>query len=242
MGGGQLVAHATPARLLVQRYETSAEAAKTLLEVARRLNELRAKPEDAAMIIETLPIDSVYWLIERSGDWVQVRAANERQGWVRMAGHCTGACAPLLQASGFASGLVRFIGGGTPPLDFEDLLADARDFAKQIRTMDMLSRGGKAAVDATGNASLQALTAIALALKAEARMRLEQGRSPLFDELELDPAWVRDTAFTLARASLDDPRNADVLNNVAVLFDYAGESERAALARRIARDIAAGGM
>ena len=39
--------------------------------------------------------------------------------------------------------------------------------------------------------------------------------------------------FRLADASLRDPRNPDVLHNLSVLFSYARDAERSALAARL---------
>jgi hypothetical protein len=52
----------------------------------------------------------------------------------------------------------------------------------------------------------------------------------------LDRRTLRSIAFRLAEASLEDPRNTDVLHNLAVLFEYAGDTERAALAGRLAEE------
>lgn len=56
-----------------------------------------------------------------------------------------------------------------------------------------------------------------------------------YDELELPPEFLRDVAYDLAEASLDDPRNVDVLENLAILFKAAGEPARADLADRLAK-------
>jgi hypothetical protein len=41
----------------------------------------------------------------------------------------------------------------------------------------------------------------------------------------------------LAEASQNDPRNVEVLNNLAVLFGVLGDERRAGLAARIAADV-----
>jgi hypothetical protein len=52
----------------------------------------------------------------------------------------------------------------------------------------------------------------------------------------LDKRGARLQAFELSKASLADPRNPELLHNIAVLFEYAGDRERAALAQRLASD------
>ncbi len=56
----------------------------------------------------------------------------------------------------------------------------------------------------------------------------------IFDELVIRQERLKELAFDLAEASLYDPQNRDVLHNLAVLFEMAGDSARAQLARRIA--------
>ena len=66
-----------------------------------------------------------------------------------------------------------------------------------------------------------ALAKVTDALQAEARELWRGG---------IAPTQVRDIAFELAQATLIDPRNLDVLHNLALLFQYAGEASRARLA------------
>jgi len=75
-------------------------------------------------------------------------------------------------------------------------------------------------------ANIGALAKVQLAMK-KARTN---NQTPL-----LDPAIAEEIAFELADASLYDPRNADVLQNLKVLFGYAGDTERAELAGRLVR-------
>jgi hypothetical protein len=63
--------------------------------------------------------------------------------------------------------------------------------------------------------------------------------APMLDSCKLDPGYVREIANELAKASLDDPDNLDVLKNLAVLFDYLGDTERRNLAETIAGQVAA---
>lgn len=63
--------------------------------------------------------------------------------------------------------------------------------------------------------------------------------APIHDGCKLDPGYVRDIATQLAQSSLEDPGNVDVLNNLAVLFDYLGDVERKNLAETIAAQVSA---
>jgi len=55
-----------------------------------------------------------------------------------------------------------------------------------------------------------------------------------YDGLTPDRERVRALAFDLADASLADPGNVDVLRNLAILFAYVGDEQRAKLARSLA--------
>jgi hypothetical protein len=56
----------------------------------------------------------------------------------------------------------------------------------------------------------------------------------IYNDVAPAPARVGEIAFDLADASLSDPDNADVLHNLGVLFQYAGDEKRATLARTLA--------
>src|SRR5262249_48120212 len=77
-------------------------------------------------------------------------------------------------------------------------------------------------------ANLRALAKVTDALQAAARDPSRGG---------ITPTQVRDIAFELAPATLIDPRNIDVLHNLALLFQYAGEASRARLARELAAEV-----
>ena len=50
---------------------------------------------------------------------------------------------------------------------------------------------------------------------------------------ELSPVTARPVASELARSTLNDPGNLQVLHNLSVLFAYIGEDERSTLAGRL---------
>ena len=68
--------------------------------------------------------------------------------------------------------------------------------------------------------------------------RLQAAGQP-YDEVRLDDEALQPIAHGLARASQDDPRNVEVLNNLAVLFRVLRDEQRAGLASRLAAAAAA---
>jgi hypothetical protein len=67
-----------------------------------------------------------------------------------------------------------------------------------------------------------------------------QSLSPLdigliYDRTAVDREALRAIAFQLVDAAFLDPRNPELLQNIAVLFRSAGDAERAATADRLAR-------
>jgi hypothetical protein len=74
-----------------------------------------------------------------------------------------------------------------------------------------------------------------LALSALAA-ELQKQRNRPYDEIRLDDAIVRRIATGLAEASQDDPRNTEVLDNLAVLFRVLGDERRSSLARRLSAE------
>ena len=56
-----------------------------------------------------------------------------------------------------------------------------------------------------------------------------------FDDVRLTRRDVRPIAVELAKASLEDPRNVDILKNLAVLFTFLGDSYRAEIANSLAK-------
>lgn len=267
MGGGELWAQLRPTRVLVQHYEISTGAVTALREAALRLDELRTEPRDSASVVDTLPVGSTYWFDVPEGEWVKVHAAGGRSGWVRSSRHCTGECAPLLDAGRFVAGLLRFMKDRTIPEAAGTLTPDARAIRDQLYALEALDQGSAEAVQGrsldlatrwvkpeaadrglvppggAAFANVQALAKIAIGLKLAARKRRQEGEntrsSRLYEGLVLDRGKVRAIAFDLAQHSLVDPGNIDVLHNLAVLFSYSGDQERARLAQTL--EMEAGG-
>jgi hypothetical protein len=91
-------------------------------------------------------------------------------------------------------------------------------------------------------ANIDALSELSIALKQELVPRIADDDISAaelawtYDQIALDKEGARREAFDLAKASVFDPRNPELLHNLGVLFRYAGDAERAALAQRLASE------
>ena len=89
-------------------------------------------------------------------------------------------------------------------------------------------------------ANILALARIAIELQ-EAYRRQSYGvgdaADRIYEELQISQGKVESLAFDLAEASLIDPANLDVLHNLGILFDYAGQTQRAQLAKELANNM-----
>jgi hypothetical protein len=138
----------------------------------------------------------------------------------------------------------------------DTLLVDARAVAVQMSLLEQLDtaepgrfqsavleplqewqgREAAAVASPTGAAfsNILALARVTTRLYAQ----VERSNAPLrarLDAVKLDPDEVRSIAFDLAAGSMEDPRNVDVLQNLAVLFRYTGDADRAGLADNLAK-------
>jgi hypothetical protein len=258
---GELVAHLRPERILAQRLELPDSAMETIRTAALRNSELRAEPADSSPVASVLPRDKVYWIEKSQGDWVNVNAGGGQSGWVRASGNCSADCAHFLDAARFGAALLAFMEQPRPGLFSGSLSADAQAVRDQLEAYDLIDRNNVNALRRTaariddqlrtaesagrvppGGAALAnawMIDSMVLLLRSEARQRPEgtnrQDIMASYQELEPDRKEIAAMAFRLADASLGDPDNADVLHNLAVLFEYAGDAKRADLARSLAK-------
>ncbi len=90
-------------------------------------------------------------------------------------------------------------------------------------------------------ANLSTLALMALRLQEEYERQIEndpsRARRPIYENLKISKLAVESMAYKLAKASLLDPKNIDILHNLAVLFQYAGQTEKSILARSLAQRI-----
>ena len=257
MGGKELRARLRPDRILVQRLRISESELGEIRAAADAITQLKAAPSRDAPVTANLPMKEVYYIMERQGDWVRLVTRGGADGWVPTREHCPGPCAELLQAAAYAGGLLRYMADGTVPGAPNGLTEESRAVSDQLGALDLLGAGtiddllrmgsktrqwlGGKGVPPGGAAfaNISMLGHLSMELK-ESILRVHHGAlsaeafSRLYDQIELDRRTLRSIAFRLAEASLEDPRNTDVLHNLAVLFEYAGDTERAALAGRLA--------
>lgn len=255
MGGGELLARIGSDRVLLQRRVLQPSAVAELKAAAARLGELRDEPRDAAPVVRRLPPETVYYLRRVQAPWVLV-GAQGGGGWVRSAGHCTGDCAPLLDGPRFVASLLGFIEKRSPLRASDTLHPEARAFADQARAMAAINQPGyddagreaaailarwvvkggnaSAAMPPTGAGSAN-LRLVAL-LSGEMKKTLNQQGGGDYDSLAIDRSYVQFLAREAADALQYDPRNAELLSNLAVLWAYIGDTRRATLARQLVEE------
>lgn len=257
MGDGELTARLRPDRISVQELVLPRSAGRDILSAVDGLNVVRAAPSPDADIVRTLPMDSVYRVLDRDGEWIKVSAG---PGWVSAGGQCPRECGRITAAADFAAELLRYMEFGELPARLPDLSPTVDSVIAQVAALEELEgRGsrrkwsssietlreqlhhGDGRVSPSGAAfdNIIAMVTVANELHREFNRLSETDETldagELFNRVSLDRDEMRSLAVNLARASLDDPRNPDVLHNLSVLFEYAGDSERAALAAEIAR-------
>lgn len=258
-GGRELLARLRPDRILVQRLQLAGAEAAALRRAAEAVSQVRERPRPDAAVTDRLPMDEIYYIADRQGDWVRLVTRSGIDGWAPTRGHCVGPCGELLQAAGYAGGVLRYMASGRVPEAGGTLTDEARAVSDQLAALHLLAKGtmeelfkiesitrrwlARAGVPPGGGAfaNIQALGELSIALKEQFLMRSRHGASDaelaaIYDQVELDQGGARRQAFGLAKASLSDPRNPELLHNLAVLFAYAGDPERAALARRLASE------
>ncbi|MGB0134991.1 hypothetical protein, partial [Dokdonella sp.] len=160
-------------------------------------------------------------------------------GWVQRPTECTRECEQLLATAAFVGALLKFSDGGPAPAVTAGLSRDTTIISRQLAVLGDLRKkafhpaetylarwdDGSANDYGAPYADLLALSALAAELHA-------QGDEP-YDEIRLDNTFVRGIATGLAKASQDDPRNTEVLDNLAILFQVLGDERRATLASRL---------
>lgn len=283
MGGEQLLARLRPNRFAIQRLRLPLGAADAIGTAARRLDELRGMPAEAAAVVGRLPKEQVYTLLRREGDWVFLQVRGGPGGWARMPS-CPGECGGFLNAATFAGGLIGYQERGSAPPELPGLTPEALAVRDQLlaldglneperigQSIDLMKRSGAAA--AANAAAMARVSGLLMHGFKEAyettrpeleslRQAVREGRlkppvgvpegpaalrenglqslSPLdigliYDRTAVDREALRTIAFQLVDAALLDPRNPELLQNIAVLFRSAGDAERAAKADRLAQ-------
>ena len=244
MGGESLGATVSPRRIQVQRVRLPVRYVPELREMADAVDVVRERPDPQARMIARLPKDSAYSVVETRGDWAKF-AVNGETGWVRRAVQCRDECAPLLGTAAFVGDLLRFGEGGPAPKPSTTLARDTAIVARQLAILENLRKqvylpaseylerwnGDRASDFGAPYANLLALSSLARQLQAES--------GTPYHAIRLDDEALRPIASALAHASQDDPRNVEVLQNLAVLFRLLRDERRAGLASRLAAAAAA---
>jgi hypothetical protein len=216
----------------VAEIHTIADSVRTLRESPNR----EAPPVEDAVLVE----GATYRVVDRHDDWTEVVLTESGlPGWTSVDAFCGAEprCAGLISGAEFLNELLRYVNArGNAIHVSEDSTRTARAVAVQVRLIETLSRPDPSAdrlaeaieiasrwtegKSAPGGATFANLSALA---------RLRQ----LELEGALGPESVRPVAKRLARASLDDPGNLDLLHNLSVLFGFLGDSERSQLAHTL---------
>jgi hypothetical protein len=156
MGGAELVARLRPDRVLVRRQLFSGEGLAQVDAAATEIGRVREQPTDGAQVVGTLPMNEVYYLTDREGDWVRLSARSGIDGWAPTEGHCLGECEPFLDTASFAGQILRYMVDGTVPQPDASLSAEAQAVAQQLRILDSVNSTDRDEVEsALANAQSQ---------------------------------------------------------------------------------------
>jgi hypothetical protein len=238
MGGEALGARVSPTRMQIQQVRMPIEFGTTLVEMARSSNITRTAPSATASIATRVPKYSALSVTKTRGSWSEI-VVDGKSGWVQRSADCTRECEQLLATATFVGALLKFSEGGPAPAVSTSLSRDTAVVARQLAVLGNLRKkeyrpaeaylsrwnGGRANDYGAPYADFLALSELAT--------ELHKQRNQPYDEIRLDHAFVRNVATRLAEASQDDPRNTEVLDNLAVLFRVLGDERRAGLATRL---------
>lgn len=254
IGDARLIHRVGPDRMLAQRLLLDADAAGALSAIAKGMDRLQAAPADSAKVVGTLPLDTVYHLVDRQGEWLKV-AAGGKTGWLRRSGLCTGSCAPLLDVARFASGLMAYDERGEIPQRPDTLADDAKVVIDQLIALKAMIAGSKSRAvedtieplrlwcptspiaEARPSAPGGAATCN-LSVLADAMASARGGNVIPFGRVRAltNKAFIQSLSQRLALASMGDPRHEPTLKNLSILFTILGDSPRAELAAKLAEE------
>jgi len=241
MGGENLGARVAPARMQIQQVRMPLDFATTLVSMAQSSNIARSSPSANASVAARVQKYSALSVTKTRGSWSEI-VVDGKSGWVERPTGCTRECEQLLATATFVGALLKFSEGGPAPPVSDNLSRDTAVVARQLAVLGDLRKkeywpaerylsrwgGGRAKDYGAPYADFLALSALAAELH-------KHGDQP-YDEIRLDDAFVQRITTGLAEASQDDPRNTEVLDNLAVLFRILGDERRAGLAARLSVD------
>jgi|SRR5215467_4062749 len=255
MGGGTLTARLKPDRLLMQSLYVDYDKTSLLKTAAEQIAILRASPAVAAPVAGRLvgggnDTTGSHSILGLERDWAQLRLADGTSGWTSVDQFCTDICRSLLDVANFANDLVALTSGlAARPLS-KSLTRDAETMLQQLAALvslpDNPNRATEIAERWTGVGSSRGIASGGAGfanLLAVARVKLElkraSAREPNFDRIRLDRRAIGRIADRLAEASVADPSDVDIVENLAVLFGYLGDNTRRKLALEIAANLKA---
>lgn len=250
-GGGLITAEVHPVRILVQRHHIAFSEINAIWHAVAETNTLYAAPNNRQKVVTRLAPDQMYTIQKHSGGWVQI-STQGKLGWMARHAPCSSACAPLQEAAGFASAVLRAVEANNyrslARNDSPALSPQAQRLGEQLLVLHSLagkrrwsssllpssvptiiSKGGPG--NTTG-ATLKAIADLGAAIAAR------RHRNQSYENVRLPREALLAAARVLAQASLEDPMNITLLSNIAVLFEAAGDKARAALAKAAVESIA----
>jgi hypothetical protein len=253
MGGGKLIAHLRPPRMQVVHFESDHDAVASIVKAAAALDHLRKEPSETGADAGSLPIETPYWISQRHDDWILL-ATGTQEGWVQSGGNCVSACDSLIESATFAAQLIDFISSRHVSEPSELLKPDARAALAQMTILEHLDTATpgtfqtsvldplevwrhreNSPLGLSGGLAFANILALSKVLTA-VYAAVPDGPTRLAERLKsvaVRPAAIRTIADELAAASQLDPRNTDILHNLAVLFRYGHDESRAALADQL---------
>jgi hypothetical protein len=181
---------------------------------------------------------------------VQLRLADGTSGWTSVDQFCTDICRALLDVANFANDVVALTSGFPARPMSKSLTREAEAMLQQLAALMSLPNNPNRAIEIakrwTGVASPRAIASASAGfanILAVARVKAELARANAkgsnFDRIRLGRQAVERIANQLADASVADPSDVDVVENLAVLFGYLGDDRRRRLAVEIATNLKA---
>jgi hypothetical protein len=254
MGGGTLTARLKPDRILLQSLEIDADGANLLRTAAEQVATLRASPVASAAITGNLGdghdgTSPTHSIIGSERDWVQLRLTGGGGGWTSVDQFCTGVCRALLDVASFVNDIIS-IPAGLPARPVpKSLTREAEAMSQQLtalmsltqnpnKTREIAERWARGGLGGTapGGAGFANLLAIA---RVKAELLRANAREAKFDRIRLDKRAIERIIEPLTEASIADPSDVDIVENLAVLFAYLGDEKRRGLALEIASNLKA---
>ena len=251
MGGGSLVVRLKPDRILLQSLSINPDEISLLRAAAEQVATLRSQPTISATVTGRLGAgdyeSGAYSIIDSERDWVHLRLANGRLGWTSVDQFCTGVCRTLLDVANFTNDIIALTSGLPARPVAISLTREAQAMSQQLTALVALPGDTKRATEiaehwASGGSTVPGGAGFANLL-AVARVKAELMRAsttePIFDRIRVERRVIERIADQLAKASVADPSDLNVVENLAVLFAYIGDDRRRRLALQIAADLKA---